>query len=276
MRNFKPKFKAHARRQSSGAGDNRDDGQVLIWGSHAVEAALNNLERTITRLLATDNAIARLDKIIAARGIRPERTTPKDLDRRLGAETVHQGVLLETEPLPNADLEDLAATAIDRGPLLVLDQVTDPHNVGAILRSAAVFGSAGLVMTQRHSPPLTGVLAKSASGALELVPVALVPNLSQALAQLNDAGVVTIGLAGDAAEQLEDVMLAAAPVKRRGPDAYALVLGAEGKGLRQLTSQTCSRICRIATTQTLASLNVSNAAAVALHLAAMGRRQLAR
>jgi len=191
---------------------------------------------------------------------------PKDLDRLLGPDTVHQGVAIEVDPLPEPELADLIARAGGEsgGPLVVLDQVTDPHNVGAVLRSAAVFGAAGLITTRRHSPPLNGTLAKSASGALELVPVALVQNLSRSLDELKGAGVTVIGLDGEGETLLDKEPLA-------GPVAF--VLGAEGKGLRQLTRETCTRVCRIGTSETLASLNVSNAAAIALYLAQMRRRE---
>ena len=141
------------------------------------------------KLLATENAAQRLGPLLAKRGLKPEPTTPKDLDRLLGADAVHQGVMLEAEPLPFVTLDDVDANGI----LLVLDQVTDPQNVGAALRSAAAFGAAGLVMTERHSPPLHGVLAKAASGALDIVPVILVKNLAQALSELGERGVLARG-----------------------------------------------------------------------------------
>jgi len=238
-----------------------EGGVVQIFGIHAVEAALGNPGRTIRRLYLTDNAERRLHSALAVRQIPHERVLPKDLDRRLGPDTVHQGALAEAEPLPEPTLEELAAGAAGR-PLLVLDHVTDPHNVGAILRSAAAFGAAGLVMTRRHSPPLDGTLAKSASGALEHVPVALVQNLARTLAELKEVSFTVIGLDGGATERLEEAAL---------PERFALVLGAEGKGLRQLTRESCDRLARIATEGALVSLNVSNAAAVALHWAAATR-----
>jgi 23S rRNA (guanosine2251-2'-O)-methyltransferase len=230
---------------------------------HAVEAALGNPNRVIRRLCLTDNAERRLHTALAARQLPHERVLPKDLDRRLGPDTVHQGALAEAEPLREPTLAELAGAA--GRPLLVLDHVTDPHNVGAILRSAAVFGAAGLIMTRRHSPPLDSVLAKSASGALEHVPVALVQNLSRALAELKEAGLAVIGFDGGAADRLEEAAL---------PERIALVLGAEGKGLRQLTRDSCDRLMRISTDGAFASLNVSNAAAVALHWAAAARLSL--
>ncbi|MGL4397368.1 MAG: 23S rRNA (guanosine(2251)-2'-O)-methyltransferase RlmB [Hyphomicrobium sp.] len=251
--------------RSHGAGHGRDgdtDGPLRLFGLHPVAAALANPQRVLKRLVVTDNAERRLREQLGTLPIATEPTTPRDLDRLLGADAVHQGAMLETEPLPEPDFDDLVAHANGR-PLIVLDQVTDPHNVGAILRSAAVFGAAGLVMTRRHSPPLSGVLAKSASGALELVPIALVANLSRALAELKDVGFTVIGLDGTANDFLEDADWSA-PV--------ALVMGAEGKGLRHLTAETCDRLARIATDGAIDSLNVSNAAAVALHTAVMARR----
>jgi 23S rRNA (guanosine2251-2'-O)-methyltransferase len=259
----RPQHRDRRAHDSEGGGHDRsqDASHPLIFGIHAVEAALANPRRSIRKVYLTDNAERRLQEALSARQLTHERVLPRDLDRRLGADTVHQGALLEADPLPEPSLADLAETGAGR-PIILLDQVTDPHNVGAILRSAAVFGAAGLIMTRRHSPPLTGALAKSASGALEHVPVALVQNLARALAELREVGVTVIGLDGDAPERLEDT---------DWPDHVALVLGAEGKGLRELTRASCDRLCRIATDGPIASINVSNAAAIALHMAAVRR-----
>jgi 23S rRNA (guanosine2251-2'-O)-methyltransferase len=241
-------------RGGEGWGSARADDRIEIYGFHAAEAALANPKRRINAVLATENAIHRLAPLLAARNLAPEPVNPRDLDRRLGPDAVHQGLLIEAEPLDNPTLADLVSGK--PGILVVLDQVTDPHNVGAILRSAAAFGALGLIMTARHSPPLTGVLAKAASGALEHVPVALVPNLSRALAELADLGADRVGLDGEGSETIEGYVV-------EGP--VALVLGAEGRGLRHLTRESCDRLARITTSGPLASLNVSNAAAVALH-----------
>jgi 23S rRNA (guanosine2251-2'-O)-methyltransferase len=235
------------------------DEPVVLFGLHAVEAALANPNREIVRVLATENAAHRLGHLLAQRGVKLEPATPRELDRRLGADAVHQGILVEAEPLPPVGLDEIDMGGI----VLVLDQVTDPQNVGAALRSAAAFGASGLVMTERHSPPLHGALAKAASGALDLVPVILVKNLAQGLAELGERGVMRVGLAEEA-----DLALEAAQLTR----PLALVLGAEGKGLRQLTREHCDLVCRISTKSALASLNVSNAAAVALHWASLNAR----
>jgi len=241
-------------------GPNREAAdRVMLFGLHAVEAALANPNRTVTRVVATENGAHRLGPLLAKRGLTPEAATPRDLDRLLGPDAVHQGIALEADPLPAVAFDDVEPG----GMLLVLDQVTDPQNVGAALRSAAAFDASGLVMTERHSPPLHGVLAKAASGALELVPVILVKNLAQCLAELGERGFLRVGLAEDGADALETAALTR-PI--------ALVLGAEGKGLRQLTQQHCDLICRISTRSALASLNVSNAAAVALHWASRNAR----
>ncbi len=241
----------------------RGDDRLRLWGLHAVEAALLNPKRPIYRVVATENAAHKLAPLLKARGLTHDSASPRDLDRLLGGEAVHQGVMIETGPLPEPDFASLAAAARSRGPLIVLDQVTDPHNVGAILRSAAAFGAAGLVMTRRNSPPLDAALAKSASGALELVPVALVQNLARALSVLRSEGVSLLGLDGAAEAALED---------QNFREPVAIVLGAEGRGLRPLTAQSCDRLVRITTADALRSLNVSNAAAIALHTALFVRK----
>ena len=238
-----------------------DDAPLRLYGLHAVEAALRNPLRRALRLVATENAERRLVEAIGSLSLSVDRAIPRDLDKLLGADAVHQGVMLEAEELPEPEFATLYENANGR-PLIVLDQVTDPHNVGAILRSAAVFGAAGLVMTRRHSPPLNGALAKSASGALELVPVALVQNLSHALEELKGVGFTLVGLDSDAEDRLETLDWSR---------PTAIVMGAEGKGLRELTQNTCDRLARITTDGPLQSLNVSNAAAIALHTAAIAR-----
>ena len=232
---------------------------LMLYGIHAAEAALRNPKRQISRVLATDNAGRRLEVLITARGLTVEPISPRDLDRLLGADTVHQGVAIEAAPLSPAHLDEVDDMAM----LVVLDQVTDPHNVGAVLRSAAAFGASGLVVTERHSPPLTGTLAKTASGALDIVPVIAVKNLAQALAELGERGFQRVGLAEDGSDTLESIAL-------RRP--LALILGAEGSGLRRLTREHCDQLCRIETAPDFASLNISNAAAVTLHWASLKTR----
>jgi 23S rRNA (guanosine2251-2'-O)-methyltransferase len=250
-----PAFRGRPARPRRGA----ESEHLLLYGVHAVEAALANPARPIGRVLATENAARRLDEPLRARGARAELVLPRQLDRLVGSDAVHQGVVIETAPLPPIAIDEVEAEGI----LLVLDQVTDPQNVGAVLRSAAVFGAVGLVMRARHSPPLAGALAKAASGALDVVPVILVGNLAQALGELGKRGFWRVGLAEEGSEALETTALTL---------PLALVLGAEGKGLRQLTREMCDRLCRISTKGPLASLNVSNAAAIALHWASTTTR----
>ncbi len=258
---------APLKRKRRGAGarkpDARGDREVRIFGLHAVEAALNNPQRNVLKLLLTENAERRIAEAVRERDVTPEHVLPRALDKLLGADTVHQGAVLVTEDLPNAELGDLVAAARGGRPIVVLDQVTDPHNVGAVLRSAAVFGAGGLIMTWRHSPPLSGALAKSASGALDMVPICLVQNLSRALESLKNEGVEVIGLDGEADDAFET---------HTTGNATAFVLGAEGKGLRQLTAQTCDQLYRITTAGEISSLNVSNAAAIILHHHAVQRQ----
>ena len=228
---------------------------VILYGWHTVTAALKNPARHFRKLLATENAMRRLAEDGITPPMTPELVRPDTLAARLTPDAVHQGLIAEADPLPSPDIEDLPAAGI----VLVLDQITDPHNVGAILRTAAAFAVAAVVTTARHSPDATGVLAKSASGALELVPIAIVQNLARALAALKERGFLVVGLDSDAPDDL-------AAIKLQAP--LALVLGAEGKGLRQLTSATCDRLARLDLPGEIKSLNVSNAAALALYIAA--------
>lgn len=183
-----------------------------------------------------------------------------DLGRLVPHDAPHQGVVIELEPLEDVWLGDMLADAPERSVLLVLDQVTDPHNVGAILRSAAAFGAVGIVTQDRHSPPESGALAKAASGALERVPWARVVNLARALEEIGEAGFWRIGLAGEADTDLKEAL---------GPARVALVLGAEGPGMRQNTREHCDALARLPISDAIESLNVSNAAAVALYAASV-------
>jgi 23S rRNA (guanosine2251-2'-O)-methyltransferase len=233
---------------------NPPDGPAILYGIHTVKAALENPARRIRRLLTTENALRRLREDGAPISLEPEMVRPDALAARLGPEAVHQGVLAEADPLPSPDIEDIPT----QGVVLVLDQITDPHNVGAIFRSAAAFAVSAIVTTARHSPEATGVLAKSASGALELVPLVTVQNLSRGLAALKERGFLLVGLDSSGESDLAAVAL-------RAP--LALVLGAEGKGLRQLTRETCDQVARLDLPGAIKSLNVSNAAALALYIA---------
>lgn len=244
-----------AGRPASRDRDSVSDGPVILYGWHTVTMALANPERRIRKLTLTENAARRLaDENIETR-IVPEIVRPQEIDRLLSPDAVHQGLLAEADPLPSPDIEDLK----QEGMVLVLDQITDPHNVGAILRSAAAFAVKAIVTTARHSPEATGVLAKAASGALELVPMVTVQNLARALTALNELGFQTVGLDSEGSEDLSDVTL-------REP--LALVLGAEGKGLRQLTRETCSVVARLDMPGEIKSLNVSNAAVLSLYVGA--------
>ena len=228
---------------------------AILYGWHTVAAALANPQRTVRKITATENAARRLAEEGLTLPVTPEIVRPEAIAARLSPDAVHQGLLVEADPLPSPALEDLEAA----GTVLVLDQITDPHNVGAILRTAAAFAVRAVITTARHSPEATGVLAKSASGALDLISVVAVPNLSRALDALKERGFLTVGLDSDGETDLSQAAL-------REP--LALVLGAEGKGLRQLTAQTCDVRARLDLPGAIKSLNVSNAAAVALYAAA--------
>jgi 23S rRNA (guanosine2251-2'-O)-methyltransferase len=242
------------RNRTRGAEARAGDGAVILYGWHTVKAALENPARRIRRLFATENATRRLSEDGLAAGIETELVRPDAIAHRLGPDAVHNGLLAEADPLPSPELDELEPAGI----VLVLDQITDPHNVGAILRTAAGFAVAAVVTTARHSPEATGVLAKSASGALEYVPIVTVQNLARALEALRERGYLLVGL-----DSTGDVDLGDAPL--RAP--LALVLGAEGKGLRQLTRATCDRVARLDLPGRIKSLNVSNAAALALYVA---------
>jgi 23S rRNA (guanosine2251-2'-O)-methyltransferase len=245
-----------ARRESL-RGDAEGEGPVVMYGWHTVTAALRNPARIVRRLLATENAARRLREEGIVLPAATELVRPTAIADRLAPDAVHQGLYLEADLVPAPAVDDLPA----RGVVLVLDQITDPHNVGAIFRSAAAFAATAIVTTQRHSPDATGALAKAASGALEHVPLVNVQNLARGLAALKQRGFLVIGLDSDG-----DADLAQTPL--RAP--LALVLGAEGKGLRQLTKETCDHVARIDLPGAIRSLNVSNAAALALYIAARG------
>lgn len=226
---------------------------VRIYGFHSVEAALKAPRRELIRLYATEAAAERLSPAIAARGVEMRIATGEEIAGCLPRDAVHQGVLLEARPLAPIGLSDLPETGL----VLVLDQITDPHNVGAILRTAAAFAVDALVTTERHSPDFSGALAKSASGGLEHVPIAVETNLARALTEMGEMGYLRVGLDSEGAASLADATLSR---------PLALVLGAEGKGLRRLTRERCDVMARLDLPGAIKSLNVSNACAVALAL----------
>ena len=225
-----------------------------LYGFHAVAAALNAPRRRLVRLYATSAAAERLAAEIARRGVEMRVVTADEIAARLPRDAVHQGLLLEAEPLQPLDVSELPA----KGLVVVLDQVTDPHNVGAILRSCAAFAVDAVMTTERHSPEFSGALAKAASGGLEHVAISTVTNLARALEELGDLGYWRVGLDSAAPE-----ILGAAPLSR----PLALVLGAEDHGLRRLTREKCDALARLDLPGAIKSLNVSNACAIALALA---------
>ncbi len=233
--------------------ERRDPDVARIYGFHSVEAALKAPRRELIRLYATEAAAERLEAEIAARGVEVRIMSLEEIAARAPREAVHQGVLLEARRLAPIDISELPANGL----VIVLDQVTDPHNVGAILRTAAAFAVDALVTTERHSPEFTGALAKSASGGLEHVPVATVVNLARALDEIGDMGYLRVGLDSEAPAALGEI-----PLSR----PLALALGAEGKGLRRLTRERCDALARLDLPGPIKSLNVSNACAIALSL----------
>jgi 23S rRNA (guanosine2251-2'-O)-methyltransferase len=231
-------------------------GRPRFWGRHAVSAALANPKRRAVKLWATRDAAGRMN---LPSSLPVTFADAADLGRLVPPDAPHQGLVLEIEPLEDVFLDELLGREGDR-PLLVLDQVTDPHNVGAILRSAAAFDARGIVTQDRHSPPESGALARAASGALETVPWVRVVNLARALEEIAEAGFWRIGLAGEAERTLQETL---------GSAKIALVLGAEGEGLRPNTATHCDELARLPISSAIESLNVSNAAAIALYAVAI-------
>jgi 23S rRNA (guanosine2251-2'-O)-methyltransferase len=236
---------------------------LWLFGLHAVRDALMNPDRMRLRLVLTRNAADKLADAIAASGMEPEISDPRKFAAPLDPDSVHQGAALEVRPLDWGTLEQVCTPRTGQGLVVLLDQVSDPHNVGAILRSAEVFGAQAVIATQRHAAPETGALAKTASGALERQPYLRVRNLAEEMEALKALGYVVIGLDGEGPQTLGQTLATLPP----GP--VALVLGAEGPGLRDKTRTTCDYLARIPASGAFGSLNVSNAAAVALYAARM-------
>ncbi len=251
-------LRGRAGRMKGGRGSGRaSSGQVRLWGRHAVEAALKNPDRMHRKLWATREGIEALDGDLPE-GFPLEYADVQDLARLVAKDAPHQGLVLECAPLEDIHLDEILSGEADR-PIVVLDQVTDPHNVGAIMRSAAAFGAAALVTQDRNAPPEGGVIGKSASGALEVLPWVRVVNLARALEQMAEAGYWRIGLTGAADATLAEVL-------PEGP--VAIVLGAEGEGMRHNIESHCDALARLPIGDQVESLNVSNAGAIALYAVA--------
>ncbi|ALI54804.1 23S rRNA (guanosine(2251)-2'-O)-methyltransferase RlmB [Celeribacter marinus] len=235
---------------------------VWLFGLHAVRDALRNPAREKLRLVVTLNAFNKLEEDVAFAGIEPEMTDPRKFDVPIDAQSVHQGVALEVKPLTWGSLTEVCLGSGEGQPTVVLlDRVTDPHNVGAVLRSAEVFGAEAVIATARNSAPETGALAKTASGALERQPYLRVRNLSDTILQLQEMGFVVLGLDGEAETDLDEALADASG------RAVALVMGAEGPGLREKTKETVDKLVKIPFARGFGSLNVSNATAIALYAA---------
>lgn len=231
-------------------GPKRPSQELWLYGKHACLAALSNPNRTCLKFLATKNALQSLDGMTFA--VTPQISDGLTIARLLPEDAVHQGMALQVKPLPETTIESV----LSRNPLVVLDQVTDPHNVGAILRSAAAFNAGAVIVTKDHAPEESGTLAKSASGALEVVPLIRVTNLSRTLETLKQHGYWCLGLDGYADTLLHKIDTSSKTV---------LVMGAEGKGLRRLTRDNCDILAKLPISRDIESLNVSNAAAIALY-----------
>lgn len=257
----RPERKGGADSRGGERGQRPPGNQYWLYGNHAVLSALENSKRKLRRFVLTvESARALTDTLERIRGVRPlpqpDIIDKQELERLLPPGAVHQGIGLLTEPLPVPTIEDIARDAAGEAVIMVLDQVTDPHNVGAILRSAAAFGALAVVVPDRHSPDETGALAKAASGALERMPLIRVTNVVRTLDDLKQAGFWVAGMAGEATQTLASQKLSG---------KIALVMGAEGEGLRRLTREHCDYLVKLPMTGQVESLNVSNAAAVALY-----------
>ena len=253
MTKRKPNHHRNKRKSASGGRDLT--ALPLIYGAHAVRAALENPARSLNRLYVTQNAAQELAETTARLRLQPEIKSAGELAQMLPPDAVHQGMVLDCAPLNQPDLQSVIA----EGKLLVLlDQVSDPRNVGAILRAAAVFGAGAVIVTRRNSPPAGGTLAKTAVGALEVVPLLEVANLARALEELHKAGYMSVGL-----DETGETLIDAVPTDR----PLAVVMGAEGPGLRRLTRETCDMLARlpVADNAGFATLNVATATAVTLY-----------
>ena len=239
---------SHKRKMSSRP---PSSGENWLWGVHAVSAALANPQRQLKRLVGTENGLSRLANAPA----KAERLPPQEIDRLLPRDAVHQGLAAQFAPLPTVQVEDLIDRGIAR--IVVLDQVSDPHNLGAIYRSAAAFGFGALVLQTRNAPPITGIVGKAAVGAIETVAECRAVNIARALETLAQAGYHTVGLAGEGQARIDQAV--------SGTEKIAIVLGAEGPGLRPGVAKACAELAHIPIAAQMESLNVSNAAAIAFY-----------
>ena len=240
----------------------RPDGALSLYGLHAAAAAIDNPARSVMEIIATKQGAERLAE--GGRRFDARMASARDIDALLPPDAVHQGILVYARPLAAPDLMDIAADPDPARPVLVLDQITDPRNIGAVLRSAAAFGARAVIVHDRSTPPLDGALAKAAAGAVDIVPIIRAGNIARALEELGDLGYQRIGLAGETGASLAEALRFAAPAP------VAIALGAEGPGLRRLTRERCDALARIPMPGAMESLNVSVAAAIALYAATAG------
>ena len=254
----RPRARPHRPARNAHPRHAHDDDVAVIYGWHPVVEALRNGRRQVRRLLVTENAERRLHEAVPALPVQPQLVRPDEISRLLEPDAVHQGLYLEADPLPSPTLDSLPDDAF----VVALDQITDPHNVGALVRTAAAFKVDAILTTARHSPSATGVLAKSASGGLEHVPFLIVRNLAEALIALGERGFQRVGLDSEGDRPLDEITV-------RRP--LVVALGAEGKGLRQRTRECCDVIGRLDMPGAIKSLNVSNAAAITLYALTRGK-----